>query len=421
MEIIEYSKDNLKRISSLLTYKVEEKVRRLVSKVIRDVRQNGDKGILKWTKEFDKIDLSLKRIKVSEGDVNRAYQRIDCSFIPLLRSVINNVEEFYRKEKKRELRIRRDGVVLGRLERPIERVGVYIPGGSAALISTVYMSVIPAKVAGVKEIILTSPVRERGEIDAHILVVANLLGVKEIYRIGGAQAIAALAFGTSLVKKVDKIVGPGNVYVQEAKRQCFGFVDIDMLAGPSEVVIVADDSTPVSFVIADLHAQQEHKEGSGILLTNSSKLAEVVQKEINKGWIILLRRLEEAVEVINLLAPEHLQLMVSRARDLIPLINNAGAIFVGRYSPVAVGDYFAGPSHILPTQGGARFFSCLRRETFVKASHYISCSRKGLEKAREVINKLSEIEGMIRHKESIEIRFRKSRNGDKKSGDSPQE
>ncbi len=405
MEIIAYNENNLKKISSLLIYPVDEKISRVVRRVIKDVGNNGDKALLRWTKQFDKVNLSRKRIRVSEGDINRAYQRIDCGFIPLLRSAINNVREFYKKEKKRSFKTKKDGVVLGRIEHPINRVGIYIPGGSAPLISTVYMSVIPAKLAGVAEIALVSPPGEHKEIDAHILVVANLLEIKEIYRVGGAQAIAALAFGTQTIKKVDKIIGPGNAYVQEAKRQVFGFADIDMLAGPSEVMIVADKSAPPSFVAADLLAQQEHKEGEGILVTTSQKLAEKVSKELEKGWIILVENIEQAAEVVNLLAPEHLEVMLTKASKFIPLIKNAGAIFVGRYSPVGVGDYFAGPSHILPTQGTARFYSCLGIDSFMKSSHYISYSQKGLEKARKVISKLAEIEGMSRHKESVEVRF----------------
>ena len=407
MEIIAYNKNNLKRISSLLTYSIDEKITRVVRRIIKDVGNNGDKALLRWTREFDKVNLSRKRIRVSEGDINRAYQQINCDFIPLLRGAINNVSEFYKKEKKRSFRTRKEGVVLGRIENPINRVGIYIPGGSAPLVSTVYMSVIPAKLAGVREIVLISPPNDYKEIDAHILVVANLLGIKEIYRVGGVQAIAALAIGTQTIKKVDKIIGPGNAYVQEAKRQVYGFVDIDMLAGPSEVVIIADKSAPTSFVIADLLAQQEHKEGEGILVTTSQKLAEKVSKEIEKGWIILVENIEQAAELINLLAPEHLEVMLTKANKFVPLIKNAGAIFVGRYSPVAVGDYFAGPNHILPTQGTARFYSCLGIDSFIKTSHYISCSQKGLEKARKVISKLAEIEGMEKHRESVEVRFAK--------------
>lgn len=413
MEIINYNKNNLRKITFSLTnefprtYTVQKKISEVVRKVIKDVRNNGDKALIKWTNEFDKIKLSSKRIKVSEGDINRAYQKIDCGFIPSLRLAINNVREFYKREKRKGFKIRKNGVVLGKIERPLGRIGIYIPAGTAPLISTLYMSVIPAKIAGVKEIALVSPPNEEKEIDAHILIVANLLQIKEIYRAGGAQAIASLCFGTKTIKKVDKIIGPGNVYVQEAKRQVYGFVDIDMLAGPSEVVIVADKTTPSSFVIADLLAQQEHKGGVGLLITNSQKLALTVSKKIENGQIILIEKIEEFVEILNLLAPEHLQLMISKATKFIPLIKNAGAIFVGKYSPAAVGDYFAGPSHILPTQGTARFYSCLGVDSFIKTSHYISYSQNGLEKAKGVISKLAEIEGMNKHKESVEARFTK--------------
>jgi histidinol dehydrogenase len=267
------------------------------------------------------------------------------------------------------------------------------------------MTVLPAKIAGVKKIVLVSPPNEFKTINSHILVMADLLEVDEVYKVGGAQAIAALAFGTKTIPKVNKIVGPGNEYVTEAKRQVFGYSDIDMLAGPSEVLILANQYANPSYVIKDLMAQSEHRKGLSILITPSKRLAKIVKREIEKGYLVLTKNIEEAIEIVNQIAPEHLQIMVKNPKKVLKGIKNAGAIFIGPYSPVTVGDYVAGPSHVLPTGGTARFFSGLGVEDFMKASHIVHYSKKALEEMRDTIEKLTSVEGLPRHMDSVRARF----------------
>jgi histidinol dehydrogenase len=298
-----------------------------------------------------------------------------------------------------------DGIILGERFSPLEKVGVYVPSGQVPLVSSVYMTALPAKLAGVKKIILATPPNKYCSVDPHILVVANLLKVDEVYKIGGAQAIAAMAFGTKMVPRVDKIVGPGNEYVTEAKRQVFGYADIDMIAGPSEVVVIANQNSNPAFIAADLKAQSEHFKGLSILITNSKKLAKEMRGRVEKGYIVLVKNLEEACEVTNIIAPEHLQIMVKSPQKVLRKIKNAGAIFIGPYTPTAVGDYIAGPSHVLPTGGTARFFSGLGLNDFIKSSHIISYSKKALEQVRGSIEKIAGIEGLKAHLESVKIRF----------------
>lgn len=379
-----------------------------VTKIVEDVRVNGDDAVIKYTRKFDKVKLSPRQLRVTESEASAAFQDIDSEFISELKNIIDNVTKFYKKQVKNRKSWRivdEDGVVLGEKYEPIERVGIYVPAGTAPLISTVYMTVLPARVAGVKSIVICTPPNKYQSVDPHILAVANLLKVDEIYKIGGAQAIAALAFGTKTIPKVDKIVGPGNDYVTEAKRQVFGYVDIDMIAGPSEVVIMANRSTNPLFVIKDLEAQSEHFKGLPILVTTSKPLAKTLKKEVANGYIILTKNLDEACDVVNRLAPEHLQIMVKNPQKWLKKIKNAGAIFLGQYSPTAIGDYVAGPSHVLPTSGTARFFSGLGVEDFVKSSHIISYSKKALEKAKKSIEKISKLEGLNKHMESIKVRF----------------
>lgn len=379
-----------------------------VTKIIEDVRLNGDDAVIKYTRKFDKVKLSPKQLKVTESEASGAFQDIDSEFIAELKNIIDNVTKFYKKQVKNRKSWRivdEDGVVLGEKYEPIERVGIYVPAGTAPLISTVYMTVLPAKVAGVKSIVLCTPPNKYESVDPYILAVANLLKVDEIYKVGGAQAIAALAFGTKTIPKVDKIVGPGNDYVTEAKRQVFGYADIDMIAGPSEVVILANRSTNPIFAMKDLEAQSEHFKGLPILVTTSKPLAKTLKKEVANGYIILVKNLDEACDVVNRLAPEHLQIMVKNPQKWLKKIKNAGAIFLGQYSPTAIGDYVAGPSHVLPTSGTARFFSGLGVEDFVKSSHIISYSKKALEKAKKSIEKISKLEGLNKHMESVKVRF----------------
>ncbi|MFA5093721.1 MAG: histidinol dehydrogenase [Candidatus Omnitrophota bacterium] len=379
-----------------------------VSKIVEDVRLDGDEALIKYTRKFDKVKLSQRQLRVTESEASGAFQDIDSEFISELKNIIDNVTKFYKKQvrsKKSWRIVDEDGVVLGEKYEPIERVGIYVPAGTAPLVSTVYMTVLPARVAGVKSIVLCTPPNKFQSVDPYILAVANLLKVDEIYKVGGAQAIAALAFGTKTIPKVDKIVGPGNDYVTEAKRQVFGYADIDMIAGPSEVVIMANRSTNPLYVIKDLEAQSEHYKGLSILVTTSKPLAKTVKKEVSGGYIILVKNMEEACDVVNKLAPEHLQIMVKNPQIWSKRINNAGAIFLGQYSPTAIGDYVAGPSHVLPTSGTARFFSGLGIEDFMKSSHIVSYSKKALEKTRRSIEKITKLEGLNKHMESIKARF----------------
>jgi histidinol dehydrogenase len=407
MQVISSDKQATFRLGKSSGYQLDKDLFKKVNKILQEVKLRGDRALLSYTREFDGIELSMKRLSVTQSDINRAYEKIRFEFVPLLKQIRENVTTYYQSELKKSFFIKgRDGIRLGKQYRPMERVGIYIPGGTAPLVSTVYMTVIPAKVAGVKEIVIaTPPGHETADVDPHILVVADLLGVKEIYRVGGAQAIAALAFGTRTIRKVDKIVGPGNQYVAEAKRQVFGFVDIDMVAGPSEVAILADQDADPNYVTCDLLAQAEHFGGTCCLVTNSKKLAELIRKRVDSVTIIFVHSLREACNVVNDLAPEHLEIMTRKPERLLPHINHAGAIFLGPYSPVVIGDYIAGPSHVLPTGGTARYFSPLSAASFIKGTQVISYNKDALSKVREPIRKLTEIEGLVLHRISMEARF----------------
>jgi len=406
MKTIRFNSKKLDKIYNrglLRNRRVEEKVR----SIIDDVRAFGDEALVKYTKKFDKVKLLPRQFKVSETEISAAYQNISPNFVSNLKIIIENINRFYRKQCKKSWKIKdSDATVIGENYQPLEKVGIYIPAGTAPLVSTVYMTVLPAKAAGVKKIILLSPPDIRGNINPHILVVANLLKVEEVYKIGGAQAIAALAFGTKTIPRVDKIIGPGNIYVTEAKRQVFGAVDIDMLAGPTELVIIANRYSDPKYVIADLKAQAEHAGGLAILITNSRGLAKEVKSQIeNNGFIILTKNLEQAVDIANRIAPEHLEILIKNPNRLVKKIRNAGAVFLGSFSPTAVGDYIAGPSHVLPTGGTARFFSGLSLGDFIKSSHTINFSKKSLEKVREPLEKIAAIEGLSKHLESVKIRL----------------
>ena len=377
-----------------------------VRKIIENVRSYGDEAVAKYTWKFDKVKLAPKDFRVTECETSGAYQDIKPEFISALKIVLDNVTKFYSKQLKKSWKIKdADGVLLGEKITPIEKVGIYVPSGTVPLVSSVYMSVIPAKMAGVKKIVLVTPPNGYKSIDPHILVVANLLKVNEIYKVGGAQAIAALAFGTKAMPRVDKIVGPGNAYVTEAKRQVFGYCGIDMLAGPTEVAIIANQLSNVNFIRADLEAQAEHFMGLSILITNSKKLARAFKKENIKGYVILVKNMDEAAEVANSLAPEHLQILTNNPKKIVKKITVAGAIFLGPYTPVAVGDYVAGPSHVLPTGGSARFFSGLGLSDFYKSSHILSYTKRALEKVREPLEKVAGIEKLQKHLDSVKVRF----------------
>ncbi|MBP7056473.1 MAG: histidinol dehydrogenase [Candidatus Omnitrophica bacterium] len=377
-----------------------------VRNIVESVKLYGDEALIRYTRKFDKVKLTQRDLKVTSHETSGAYQDIKPEFVSTLKVVIENITKFYKKQLKKSWKIKdADGVLLGEQITPLDTVGVYVPSGTVPLVSSVYMTVIPAKMAGVKKIVLVTPPNEYKSVDPHILVVADLLKVDEVYKVGGAQAVAALAFGTKTIPKVDKIVGPGNAYVTEAKRQVFGYVDIDMLAGPTEVIIIANHKSNLNFIRADLDAQAEHFMGVSILITNSRKLAQALKKENIHGYIIQVKNMDEAADVANMLAGEHLQIMTNNPRKIAKKIRHAGAIFLGPYTPVAIGDYVAGPSHVLPTGGSARFFSGLGVNDFYKSSHILSFNKKALEKIREPLEKIAGIEKLQKHLDSVKVRF----------------
>ena len=407
MQVLNWDKTTQKKVRRDYATYFDTKIFKKVSHILAEVRQSGELALRRYTREFDGIDLPLKRLAVTQGDINRAFEKIQIQFVPLLKQITENVREYYEKELKKSFEINGpNGIYLGKRYEPIDRVGIYIPAGTAPLVSTVYMTVIPAIVAGVKHIAITTPPRrDTGEIDPHILAVANLLGVNEIYRVGGVQAIGALAFGTRTIPKVDMIVGPGNAYVTEAKRQVYGFVNIDMVAGPSEVAILADATANPDFVTCDLLAQTEHHGGSGYLVTNSKKLVEGMRKRVDSGIIIQVKSIAEGCEVINEIAPEHLEIMTEEPQKVAESIRHAGAIFLGNFSPTVIGDYIAGPSHVLPTGGSARYFSPLSASTFIKSSQIIRYTHEALQAAKEHVQKLTDMEGLFLHRISLEARL----------------
>jgi len=382
--------------------RIEETVRNIID----DIHQRGDDALLRYTRRFDKVRITPRQLRVSEAEISGAFQHLDPKFALQLKSAIQNVQLFYGRPRLKPVKmVDGDGVVLSEKFDPIESVGIYIPGGTASLVSTVYMTVIPAKRAGVRRVILCTPPRKDGSVDPHILAVASLLDVDEVYRIGGAQAIAAMAFGTKTVPKVDKIVGPGNAFVAEAKRQVFGFVDVETIAGPSEIAIIANRYSNSQYVLADLLGETEHAGGLGFLITTSKALAKLARTQIPGGYCVIVKNLDEAVEVANRLAPEHLEIMVRQPQKLARRITNAGAIFLGPYSPVTVGDYIAGPSHVLPTGGAARTFSGLGIDDFIRRTHVISYTKKALERFREPLERLTAIEGLPRHFDAVKARL----------------
>lgn len=407
-------------------------VLRRVEDIVKDVRQDGDRAVVKYTSMFDKVDLDPESLRVTEEEIREAYEKIDSRLLEVIKKARENIEKFHEKQKENSwFTTEEGGIILGQMYRPLEVVGVYVPGGTAAYPSSVLMNTLPAKVAGVSKIVmLTPPGKGDGKINPAILAAASEAGVDEIYRVGGAQAVAAAAFGTENIPKVDKIVGPGNIYVAMAKRTVYGYCDIDMIAGPSEIMVVADDTANPGFVAADLLSQAEHDVlASCILVTTSEKLAQEVEKELVRqlealprkeiaqksiedfGAVIITEDVDKAVEVVNRIAPEHLELCVKDPFDTLSDIKNAGAIFLGNYSSEPLGDYFAGPNHVLPTSGTARFFSPLNVSDFIKKSSIISYSRKALEKIKEDIILFAEAEGLKAHANAVRIRFDKKLNG----------
>ncbi len=403
-----------------------EEVAILVKEIIERVRKHGDPALLEYTKKFDRVTLALKDLKISPEEIRNAYTRVETKKVDSLKRAAQNIRAFHEKQKiKSWVSQEADGVILGQLARPIQSAGIYVPGGKACYPSTVLMNAIPAKVAGVEHLVMCSPA-PGGALNPYILVAADIAGVSEIYKIGGAQAIAAMAYGTAMVPKVDKIVGPGNIYVATAKRYVFGQVDIDMIAGPSEILVIADQSANPTFVASDLLSQAEHDElASSILVTTSGELAEKVSAEIERqlanlgrkeiarkaldrfGVIVITGDLQEAAGISNSIAPEHLELAVEKPFELLALIKNAGAIFLGHYTPESVGDYIAGPNHVLPTGGTARFSSPLSTESFMKRSSLIFYTKEGLDNVAEAVMQIAEVEGLDAHGNTIKVRMTK--------------
>ena len=412
-------KKELKKLIEGRRFIFDSKIAGQVEEIIKQVRENGDRAAKELTLKYDKVE--IKDFKVPQNEIEAAHKRADKDFLSAVKAAIKNITFFHSKQKAEEwFEPQENDVVLGMRSIPIEIVGIYVPGGRAAYPSTVLMNAIPAKAAGVSKIVLVSPPK----ISPYILAAAAELGIYEIYQVGGAQAIAALAYGTETIPKVDKIVGPGNIYVTLAKKAVFGVVGIESLAGPSDILIIADEESEPSYIAADLLAQLEHDpEASAILVTDSRRLAEDVNVEIKKqfprlkrkeileksikenAYIFLVSSLKEAVAISNQLAPEHLELLSSPPQKMLEKIRNAGAVFMGPYSPVAVGDYIAGPNHVLPTGGTARFSSPLTVFDFIKRQSILGYTKPALDKVRKPAELLAQLEGLDAHARSIEIRF----------------
>lgn len=395
-----------------------------VRAILEDVRQRGDAALFEYTAKFDGVRLEAATVRVAEAEIQAALGSLDPAVSEALSLAAERIEAFHRRQRRESWFYHEDGVgLLGQLVRPLSRVGLYVPGGSAAYPSTVLMNAIPARMAGVEELVVCTPVGRDGAIPPAVLAAASLAGIHEIYRVGGAQAVAALAFGTESIRPVDKIVGPGNIYVATAKRLVFGVVGIDLVAGPSEVLVVADGTVPASWVAADLLAQAEHDPlASAVCVTPSGELAEAVRSEVTKqlatlpraslagraldafGAVIIVEDLAAAVALANTFAPEHLELLVADPWNLLPRVKNAGAVFLGAYTPEVAGDYLAGPNHVLPTGGTARFSSPLSVEDFQKRCSLLSLDPEALRRWREPITRLARLEGLEAHARSLTIR-----------------
>ena len=402
---------------------IDRKVTSAVTDILNNVKQNGDDAVREYTLKFDGHMPS--KFEISREEIDSSPDKCDRDFILALYKAADNIRDFHARQKQQSwLEPKQNGVIFGQRIRGLKRVGVYVPGGTAAYPSSVLMNVIPAKIAGVKEIVMVTPPQKDGTANPDILAAAKIAGVDRVFLMGGAQAVAALAYGTQSVPKVDKIVGPGNIFVATAKKLLYGTVDIDMIAGPSEILIVADKSANPKFLAADLMSQAEHdKMASAILLTTSEETANETAKELSRqmqtlerrdiieqslndfGAIIVCKDISEAVDFANELAPEHLELAVENPMEYIGRVDNAGSVFLGHYSPEPLGDYFAGPNHVLPTSGTARFFSPLSVDSFIKKSSFIYYTEPALSEAKDDIIKLAETEGLTAHANSIKVRF----------------
>lgn len=396
-----------------------------VNDILLNVRTNKDEALFKYTKDFDKADINASNIVVTKDEIEEAYTKVDPALVDVIRKSLKNIKEYHEKQKQYSwFDSKPDGTILGQKVTPLARAGVYVPGGKAAYPSSVLMNVVPAKVAGVEQIIMCTPPDHEGNVYPTTLVAANEAGVDVVYKAGGAQAIAAMAYGTESIPKVDKICGPGNIYVALAKKAVFGYVSIDSVAGPSEILVIADETANPRYVAADLLSQAEHDEmASAILITTSSELANKVSAEIdgflkelsrseiisksldNYGYILLVDDINEAVSVANDIASEHLEIVTKDPFNVMTKIKNAGAIFLGEYSSEPLGDYFAGPNHVLPTNGTAKFFSALSVDDFIKKSSIISYSREALEAIHNDIENFAAAEHLTAHANSIKVRF----------------
>ena len=415
-------------VSEILNRKDEmneetEKIEKIVRDIIDDVRKNGDNALFRYCEKFDKAKLTA--LKVSDDEIKEALREIDDEFLAILEEAKENIEAFHRLQKRSNfIKNDRDGVILGQKIMPVEKAGLYVPGGTASYPSSVLMNAVPAQIAGVTKIVMVTPPSKSGKIAPQILAAAHVAGVHEIYKVGGAQAIAAFAYGTETIPKVDKIVGPGNIFVATAKKAVFGTVSIDMVAGPSEILVIADETCNPKYVAADMLSQAEHdKMASSVLITNSSSLAKEVQAELevqipllpraeicrasidNNGKIIVVNDIKDAIDTANAIAPEHLELCVREPFMYLNDIKNAGSIFLGKNVPEALGDYFAGPNHTLPTMGTARFSSPLGVDDFIKKSSFIYYTEDALKKDKDKIVSFAKREGLDAHAKSISIRF----------------
>lgn len=395
-----------------------------VNAIITAVKNERDTAVFNYTKQFDGADINSSNVKVTKEEIEEAYKLVDPKLLDVIRKALVNIKTFHEKQVQNSWFTTNDGIILGQKVTALDKAGVYVPGGKAVYPSSVLMNVLPAKVAGVNKIIMCTPPDKNGKVYPSTLVAANEAGVDEIYKVGGAQAIAAMAFGTESIPKVDKIVGPGNIYVALAKKAVFGYVSIDSIAGPSEILVLADETANPRYVAADLLSQAEHDEmASAILITTSMDIAKAVSEEVDKfvavlsrkeiiqksldnyGYILVAANMDEAIDAVNDIASEHMEIVTKDPFHIMTRIKNAGAIFIGEYSSEPLGDYFAGPNHVLPTNGTAKFFSPLSVDDFIKKSSIISYSREALEKVHANIEQFAECEQLTAHANSIKVRF----------------
>ena len=396
-----------------------------VADILANVKEKGDEALFSYTKEFDKVEVTPETIRVTEEEIEEAYKAVDASLLEVIRKALLNIRSYHEKQRQNSwFTSTENGTMLGQKVTPLNRVGVYVPGGKAVYPSSVLMNIVPAKVAGVPHIVMTTPPGKDGKVNPSTLVAAKEAGADEIYKVGGAQAIGALAYGTASIPKVDKIVGPGNIFVALAKKAVYGHVSIDSIAGPSEILVLADETANAHYVAADLLSQAEHDEmASAILITTSTELAQNVEKEIegylkvlsrkeiieksleNFGYILIAEDMDEAIEAANEIASEHMEIVTKNAFEVMTKVRNAGAIFIGEYSSEPLGDYFAGPNHVLPTNGTAKFFSALSVDDFIKKSSIVYYSRSALQEIHKDIIRFASSEQLTAHANSIAVRF----------------